>query len=796
MASDDKGPGLKAFMMPVRISQAGAQSSSQAKIAVSPGGTQHIMTTQGLNVPGGGQSNTIIIIPASDQSQGGEHVVQLMAPDSVGEHVQVATTPTATAEVQTLYTTQHSPVKRVVAMTPESRAAALDKIRQANRERLQQGDAKPPSTGRGSTPTHYVKAAKPGGGTQRVIYRIGEGEAASAPSIDPSLLITEDSRKQSKDQRTLTLPPIGMAQCETQNICIEIEVDNELNVGELESCRLKNGKTKFFFKISKQQIHLKATEHFTRQKQKITVTPVPKRKLPSEDFDMYDDLDDYDDDEEIEEKEAKKPAAKKMKLPIKVIKAEKGVFEESGGADNDGGDSVKDKKVVIEPLPYEIKDDGTYEAEEDEAFDDEAGDDDDDFEEEVAEAESKTSKPVTRKGKKMADSTQQTGIVTKRAAPKKTPAKRKGRKALVDEDGNPEVRSLTKAVPKSLAEEDEGEDGTPKRTYFRTNAYAKNDKFLVLREGGRAITGYQCTECEYRTKNHSNVLCHIRSRHSLETPYMCSVCSKQFNNRSNLNKHLRIHSNDRQFVCKFCGATFLNKRPLLNHVNVGHFQIKELQCKVCGKHFGTQSGMAQHMITHSDKRPHECPQCGKSFKTRALCDRHKATHSGEGRFQCMVCKTLFWRKDYWRQHMETKHGEKMEHLKRRQVEKLELPKEQNEDNKVVLENSDQGNSNLTIHTENKDEKNIDSTIPTQQQLLCFNDGAVLENVDIESESTEIARETVEQYADNSVTVVRLGSGEYVMYNEPSPGTIEVGTVTQLGDPGNAVESFVGLQDTG
>ncbi|XP_052803941.1 zinc finger and BTB domain-containing protein 17-like isoform X5 [Mya arenaria] len=647
MASDDKGPGLKAFMMPVRISQAGAQSSSQAKIAVSPGGTQHIMTTQGLNVPGGGQSNTIIIIPASDQSQGGEHVVQLMAPDSVGEHVQVATTPTATAEVQTLYTTQHSPVKRVVAMTPESRAAALDKIRQANRERLQQGDAKPPSTGRGSTPTHYVKAAKPGGGTQRVIYRIGEGEAASAPSIDPSLLITEDSRKQSKDQRTLTLPPIGMAQCETQNICIEIEVDNELNVGELESCRLKNGKTKFFFKISKQQIHLKATEHFTRQKQKITVTPVPKRKLPSEDFDMYDDLDDYDDDEEIEEKEAKKPAAKKMKLPIKVIKAEKGVFEESGGADNDGGDSVKDKKVVIEPLPYEIKDDGTYEAEEDEAFDDEAGDDDDDFEEEVAEAESKTSKPVTRKGKKMADSTQQTGIVTKRAAPKKTPAKRKGRKALVDEDGNPEVRSLTKAVPKSLAEEDEGEDGTPKRTYFRTNAYAKNDKFLVLREGGKNI--YECKECHYKSRHNSNMNDHLRT-HTGEKPFVCGVCHKSFRAQSNLNQHLTIHYETRAHECSVCGVKVKTKQQLNTHKKI-HTHEKNIKCDECDKMFSSQRLLKQHKVSHSDVRPYQCSYCSMSFKISAMLQRHMFIHTGKGKFQCEICKKSFARKESLTNHV-------------------------------------------------------------------------------------------------------------------------------------------------
>ncbi|XP_052803944.1 zinc finger Y-chromosomal protein-like isoform X8 [Mya arenaria] len=673
MASDDKGPGLKAFMMPVRISQAGAQSSSQAKIAVSPGGTQHIMTTQGLNVPGGGQSNTIIIIPASDQSQGGEHVVQLMAPDSVGEHVQVATTPTATAEVQTLYTTQHSPVKRVVAMTPESRAAALDKIRQANRERLQQGDAKPPSTGRGSTPTHYVKAAKPGGGTQRVIYRIGEGEAASAPSIDPSLLITEDSRKQSKDQRTLTLPPIGMAQCETQNICIEIEVDNELNVGELESCRLKNGKTKFFFKISKQQIHLKATEHFTRQKQKITVTPVPKRKLPSEDFDMYDDLDDYDDDEEIEEKEAKKPAAKKMKLPIKVIKAEKGVFEESGGADNDGGDSVKDKKVVIEPLPYEIKDDGTYEAEEDEAFDDEAGDDDDDFEEEVAEAESKTSKPVTRKGKKMADSTQQTGIVTKRAAPKKTPAKRKGRKALVDEDGNPEVRSLTKAVPKSLAEEDEGEDGTPKRTYFRTNAYAKNDKFLVLREGGTGkIKMYMCPHCPYQSKNSVNMRHHIYVHEGVK-PYKCDHCDKTFSDRSNLNAHKVSHQADRPYMCDVCGDSFRTSKTLKLHRNRHFPGMFTHVCELCGRSCTDATSLRNHIFQiHNSERNFSCEYCESKFKTKPQLLRHQFIHTKQGKFQCDQCGEPFFRKEYYRNHMWKKHKVNLDHEKRKKIMRLPM----------------------------------------------------------------------------------------------------------------------------
>ena len=377
--------------------------------------------------------------------------------------------------IQQVYVNPTS-MKKIATNT--SRAQALEKIRQATRE---QQMAKSP---RGATTTLFKTMKK----TEPKFVIKASDVTPTTIDLDPSLLIKLDPKKQSKEQKTLTLPSIEKPHCETQNICIEIEVDNALNVGELESCRLKNGKTKFFFKISKHKLTVKAEEFIPKSKQKITITPSKRRAKQDE----YEDEDYYDDglvmdDEDEEEPPKKKPAIQSVRR-VPVVKDEKEEEEgEIASAQTQTPITRKKKQgtVVIEPLPFEMKDDGTIDAEDDENFDDEAGDDDDDFEEEIAEAEAESKATKAEAGTRTRRGTR----VSTGTPAVKTPAsegpKRRGRKPRSD-DGTPEVRSLTKAVPKSLADETDP-DGTPKRSYFRTNAYAKNDKFLVLREGGRCI---------------------------------------------------------------------------------------------------------------------------------------------------------------------------------------------------------------------------------------------------------------------------------------------------------------------
>ena len=60
-------------------------------------------------------------------------------------------------------------------------------------------------------------------------------------------------------------------------------------------------------------------------------------------------------------------------------------------------------------------------------------------------------------------------------------------------------------------------------------------------------------------------------------------------------------------------------------------------CEECGKQFRSSYGLSQHILSHSDERPHKCDRCPMRFKKKSALSQHYTRHTGEGRKN--VCKT-------------------------------------------------------------------------------------------------------------------------------------------------------------
>ena len=57
---------------------------------------------------------------------------------------------------------------------------------------------------------------------------------------------------------------------------------------------------------------------------------------------------------------------------------------------------------------------------------------------------------------------------------------------------------------------------------------------------------------------------HVRV-HTNQRPFVCSVCDKGFKQKSHLTEHERIHSGQKPFTCAECGLGFYNRSRFEMH---------------------------------------------------------------------------------------------------------------------------------------------------------------------------------------------------------------------------------------
>jgi hypothetical protein len=128
-----------------------------------------------------------------------------------------------------------------------------------------------------------------------------------------------------------------------------------------------------------------------------------------------------------------------------------------------------------------------------------------------------------------------------------------------------------------------------------------------------------------------------------------------FATRQKLIRHLRMHTQDRPFVCDECGQGFAEKAPLETHKR-RHRDEKPFKCTFpgCGQAFTQKSGLNVHERTHTGVEPFRCDICGRGFKEASNLTKHRRTHTGEKPFACAHpgCGKRFARTDQLQRHMK------------------------------------------------------------------------------------------------------------------------------------------------
>nr|XP_029726648.1 uncharacterized protein LOC109418057 isoform X1 [Aedes albopictus]XP_029726649.1 uncharacterized protein LOC109418057 isoform X2 [Aedes albopictus] len=191
---------------------------------------------------------------------------------------------------------------------------------------------------------------------------------------------------------------------------------------------------------------------------------------------------------------------------------------------------------------------------------------------------------------------------------------------------------------------------------------------------------YSCQLCNFKTP----VLCRLNNTHmkihSDEKNFICAVCNKAFKNNKQLRNHRRTHRepadvqqvkeqrspspwlhSDYPVRCVKCDFKFANHKYLKAHMENRHGTSEvdgRIKCTVCGMLFKTRYTLQTHMAKHSDEKRFKCSSCDFSCNDHNSMRRHKMRHDSEGHmYRCAYCDYTSIQSTTYRRHLERMHAD-------------------------------------------------------------------------------------------------------------------------------------------
>ncbi|XP_055623645.1 uncharacterized protein LOC129767055 [Toxorhynchites rutilus septentrionalis] len=200
---------------------------------------------------------------------------------------------------------------------------------------------------------------------------------------------------------------------------------------------------------------------------------------------------------------------------------------------------------------------------------------------------------------------------------------------------------------------------------------------------------YSCHLCNFKTP----VLCRLNNTHmkihSDEKNFICAICDKAFKNNKQLRNHRRSHrdhprgqqttSQDKQqsdgssdhpkqhsslpVNCVKCGLKFSNQKTLKAHVESRHVSDGgavegRMRCSICGMVFKTRYLLQSHVAKHSDEKKFKCDHCDYSTNDHNAIRRHKMRHNSNGHmYSCSYCDYTSIQSTTYRKHLERLHAD-------------------------------------------------------------------------------------------------------------------------------------------
>ncbi|XP_061727510.1 zinc finger protein 732-like isoform X2 [Cydia pomonella] len=163
---------------------------------------------------------------------------------------------------------------------------------------------------------------------------------------------------------------------------------------------------------------------------------------------------------------------------------------------------------------------------------------------------------------------------------------------------------------------------------------------------------YRCLKCGADFDNKHWYHHHEKQLHS---KYICAHCDRTVNTKKSLEKHVIV-------PCPECGKVFSRKNYMNNHMKLFHSNQSRHHCPLCDKYFVNGWGLRTHHKFVHEKIPLPktkiCSVCGRGFGTNRVLENHMRTHTGERPFSCARCPAAFAQRVALKAHLAAIHKEK------------------------------------------------------------------------------------------------------------------------------------------
>ncbi|XP_032537348.1 zinc finger protein 99-like [Chiroxiphia lanceolata] len=175
---------------------------------------------------------------------------------------------------------------------------------------------------------------------------------------------------------------------------------------------------------------------------------------------------------------------------------------------------------------------------------------------------------------------------------------------------------------------------------------------------------YMCQHCSYATDVQNNFRLHLKI-HTDEKPFVCKDCNKTFKTSNHLQKHSLLHvKNEQELDSCFYVEKGLENLELHREIHGGTCPERDfgssegsnsslLGSKVFGVQPDVQRDRKNDLLAQSQPLFYQCAECRYNTYHLSNLELHVRTHTGEKPYSCTVCQMKFRTSSHLKRHRVT-----------------------------------------------------------------------------------------------------------------------------------------------